>query len=96
MYDSVERKLFADTFCDENNCYFSIRDTGCGISEENISKIFNPFFSTKPNTLLTEKSAGMGMGLTITKQILESYGREIIVESVLNAGSKFTVRIPRK
>ena len=96
MYDSVERKLFTDTFCDENNCYFSIRDTGCGISEENISKIFNPFFSTKSNNLLKERSAVMGMGLTVIKQILESYGREIIVESKLNVGSKFVVRIPRK
>ena len=96
MYDSVERKLFIDTFCDENNCYFSIRDTGCGISEENISKIFNPFYSTKSNNLLTEISAGKGMGLTILKQILESYGGEIIAESKLNVGSKFLVRIPRK
>lgn len=96
MYDSVERKLFTDTFCEENNCYFSIRDTGCGISEENISKIFNPFFSTKSNNLLTEISAGKGMGLTVIKQILESYGGEIIAESKLNVGSKFVVRIPRK
>ena len=96
MYDSVERKLFIDTFCDENNCYFSIRDTGCGISEENISKIFNPFYSTKSNNLLTERPACKGMGLTITKQILEFYGREIIVESKPNVGSKFLVRIPRK
>lgn len=96
MYDSVERKIFIDTFCEENNCYFSIRDTGCGISEENISKIFNPFFSTKSNNLLTEISAGKGMGLTIAKQILESYGGDIIAESELNVGSKFVVRIPRK
>jgi len=96
MYESVERKLYIDTFCDENNCYFSIRDTGCGISEENISKIFNPFYSTKSNNLLTERAACKGMGLTITKQILEFYGREIIVESKPNVGSKFLVRIPRK
>jgi len=96
MCNSVERRLFIDTFCDENNCYFSIRDTGCGISEESISKIFNPFYSTKSNNLLTERSAGMGMGLTITKQILESYRGGIMVESILNVGTKFAVRIPRR
>lgn len=62
------------------------KDTGSGISEENMKKLFSPFFTTK--------AQGMGMGLAICKKFVESNGGCINVESQETIGSAFTVRIP--
>ncbi|MFH1458845.1 MAG: response regulator [Candidatus Omnitrophota bacterium] len=63
-------------------------DTGCGISEENMRHIFNPFFTTKgPNK-------GTGLGLSIVHLIVEKLGGTIKVESKLQAGTKFILRLP--
>jgi signal transduction histidine kinase len=61
-------------------------DTGIGIPEENVSKIFNPFFSTR--------SDGTGLGLSITKNIVEQQGGRIEVESQVNVGTKFIITLP--
>jgi len=63
-----------------------ILDTGIGISQENINKIFEPFFTTKENH--------KGLGLTISKIILKMYGGQILVESIPNKKTKFTILIP--
>lgn len=63
-----------------------ILDTGIGISQENINKIFEPFFTTKENH--------KGLGLTISKIILKMYGGQILVESIPNKETKFTILIP--
>jgi signal transduction histidine kinase len=64
-----------------------IKDTGCGISDENLDKIFEPYFSTK--------ETGTGLGLAIVKKIIEDHNGTIDVESHLNEGTKFTVRLPK-
>jgi signal transduction histidine kinase len=61
-------------------------DTGFGIPAENLSKIFNPFFSTR--------SDGTGLGLSITKNIVEQHGGKIEVESQVNVGTKFIITLP--
>jgi signal transduction histidine kinase len=61
-------------------------DTGAGIPKENIQKVFNPFFSTRPD--------GTGLGLTITKNIVEQHGGRIEVESRINIGTKFIITLP--
>ena len=61
----------------------AIEDTGCGISKENLSKIGDPFFTTKL------PGQGTGLGLSITYQIIESHGGKILVTSELNQGTKF-------
>ena len=61
-------------------------DTGIGIPEENLAKIFNPFFSTR--------SDGTGLGLSITKNIVEQHGGKIDVKSQVNAGTKFIITLP--
>jgi PAS domain S-box-containing protein len=63
-------------------------DDCCGIAPENIEKIFEPFFSTRPN------HKGMGLGLEIVQQILISCGGEIRVESQLGKGTAFYVTLP--
>jgi signal transduction histidine kinase len=61
-------------------------DTGVGIPGENLSKIFNPFFSTR--------SDGTGLGLAIAKNIVEQHGGKIGVESQVNVGTKFIITLP--
>ena len=61
-------------------------DTGLGISEENLKKLFGPLFTTK--------AKGMGLGLAICKRIVEAHGGRISVESAVNKGTAFTITIP--
>jgi len=65
-----------------------LTDTGHGISKENMQKIFDPFFSTK------NESGGTGLGLFVTRRIVESYQGIIEVESEKNNGTTFTVEFP--
>lgn len=64
-----------------------ISDTGCGIPEENLSKIFDPFFSTKGHK-------GTGLGLSVSYGIIENHGGHIEVESRLGEGTTFTITLP--
>lgn len=66
----------------------SVSDTGVGISEENLSKIFEPYFSTK------QKDTGSGLGLFITSQLVKEMNGYIDVESKLNIGTTFKIFIP--
>jgi signal transduction histidine kinase/CheY-like chemotaxis protein len=61
-------------------------DTGCGIPPEQIDRIFDPFYSTKPN--------GTGLGLFVSYGIIQSHHGTIEVESKVNVGTTFTLRFP--
>jgi PAS domain S-box-containing protein len=65
---------------------FSIGDTGCGISQENLEKIWAPFFTTKSN--------GTGLGLAIVKKIVESHSGVIEVTSEIDTGTTVKVFLP--
>jgi two-component system NtrC family sensor kinase len=67
---------------------FEIFDSGPGIPQEIIPRIFDPFFSTKPS------GAGTGLGLSITCGIIKEHGGEISVQSQLGHGAKFIVELP--
>jgi PAS domain S-box-containing protein len=64
----------------------SFADTGVGIPEENLGKIFEPLFTTK--------AKGIGLGLAVTKTLVEGHGGTIEVQSELGKGSTFTVQLP--
>ncbi|GAL86435.1 signal transduction histidine kinase [Sporocytophaga myxococcoides] len=66
---------------------FTIKDTGIGIPEEKLSLIFESF--TQANLDISRKYGGTGLGLTITKKLIELQGGNIGVESKINEGSKF-------
>lgn len=68
----------------------SISDTGCGIPEENLSKIFNPFFTTK------QIGQGTGLGLAIAYGIVKMHKGQIAVSSQVGVGTTFTVTLPRR
>ncbi len=64
----------------------NVEDTGCGILEDLLDKIFEPYF--------TDKSQGNGLGLVVIKDIVEKHGGKVLVESRVGVGSRFTVRLP--
>ncbi len=66
----------------------SVADTGVGIPDENLSKLFQPLFTTK--------AKGIGLGLATSKGLVEAHGGIIEVESEVGKGSTFTVRMPIK
>ena len=72
----------------------SVKDTGIGISEENQKTIFNRFNQVIDKN--SEQKGGSGLGLTITKQIIELHGGEIKVKSKVNEGSEFIIILPVK
>jgi signal transduction histidine kinase len=75
---------------DERALEISVADTGVGISEEHLSKIFDEFYQ------ITEahRSKGSGLGLTICKRLIEAMGGQIQARSKPEEGSTFTVRLP--
>lgn len=70
----------------DSNIVLSITDNGCGISEENISRLFEPYFTQKRN--------GMGLGLAFTLNIIQSHKGHVDVQSVLGTGTTFTITFP--
>lgn len=71
----------------------NVRDTGCGIPPENLSRIFEPFFSTKQNADKPDKR-GLGLGLSICRDIIEELNGRLSVTSELNVGTTFTITLP--
>jgi len=72
-----------------NRQYLSVEDTGIGIAEENMSKVFSRFFTVDKSH--NGKNGGFGLGLAVAKKICQKSGWKISVESTLGRGSKFTV-----
>jgi signal transduction histidine kinase len=68
----------------------AVKDTGCGISEENLTKIFEPFFTTKA------VGQGTGMGLYVSWGIINKLGGMIDVQSEVGEGTTFTITLPGK
>jgi two-component system, sporulation sensor kinase E len=76
------------TVSDEAMVSIMIRDTGCGIPQEAIDRIWDPFFTTK------EVGKGIGLGLALTYNIVKRHGGKITVESLAGEGTQFTVQLP--
>ncbi len=70
--------------------FINIRDTGSGISNENLKRIFDPFFTTK------KIGKGTGLGLWVSSSIIEKHGGLLSVNSEVGVGSTFTIKLPIK
>jgi signal transduction histidine kinase len=67
-------------------CEIRFHDSGAGIGEESLARIFEPFYTTKPD--------GTGLGLAITKKIIEGHGGTLMVESAAGLGTTVIVSLP--
>jgi len=67
----------------------SVEDNGCGIAEDNLTKIFSPFFT------LNKGSEGTGLGLGISKTIVDAHNGSMTVNSVLDVGTTFSITLPK-
>ncbi|MFC7688104.1 ATP-binding protein [Ureibacillus sp. GCM10028918] len=76
----------------ENKMYISVTDTGIGIKEENLNRIFASFYQVESN--YGNKSKGLGLGLSIAKELVELSGGDISVTSTFGKGTCFTFTLP--
>ncbi|WP_122644256.1 sensor histidine kinase [Luxibacter massiliensis] len=81
-----EGKIQLTANCNKNSLIIQCKDSGCGISEDIIDYIFEPF--------RTYKEGGTGLGLSLSKRIIESHGGSISVDSKIDEGSTFTIILP--
>ena len=72
--------------------HISVKDNGIGMSEDDLSKLFTPYF--RSDNPLTREQPGTGLGLTITRGIVQGHGGRIWVESHLNQGTTFHFTVP--
>lgn len=86
MRNSERRELVVRTSLDDGYVVVEVSDTGPGISEEIADRLFQPF--------VTSKSTGMGIGLSISRRIVESHGGEISVSRNGNGGATFRFTLP--
>jgi len=94
MEDSEEKVLTVATRADERFVYAEIADTGRGIPEEQIPRVFDPLFTTKPVAKRGANSWESGLKLATCRTLLASHGGEVVVQSEVGQGTKVMVRIP--
>jgi signal transduction histidine kinase len=75
-------------------CVLQFADSGHGMTSDIMEKIFDPFFTTKAGSENTPR-AGAGLGLALCKQIIETHGGQITVDSIPNQGTIFKIILPR-
>ena len=78
--------IFLRITADSHQLYISVEDKGCGIPKDELSKIFEPFHTTK--------SYGTGLGLPIVKKIVESHHGKLSIQSEEGAGTTFLISLP--
>lgn len=81
-------KIFISSMLEGFNVTVRFSDTGSGITQENMEKIFQPFFTTKG------EGKGTGLGLAISRNIISQHQGQIRVESELNKGTTFIITLP--
>lgn len=81
-----DRTIYLEATANETELIVRIQDTGCGISAEHLSTIFDPF--------VTHKKEGTGLGLAICDHVVKAHGGTISVSSELGLGTTFTVSLP--
>ncbi|MFL5481973.1 MAG: PAS domain-containing protein [Gemmatimonadaceae bacterium] len=86
--DGRPRRLIVRTVRDSDGVRFTVRDTGTGIDPDSANKVFNAFYTTK--------NGGMGIGLSVSRSIIESHHGRIWAESNDDIGATFAFSIPTK
>lgn len=94
MWNMKKQELIITTRQDEEAVYIDIQDTGCGIESDNLAKIFDPFYTSKPTKGEEEEKGmptGTGLGLYSCLELLNPFCGDIVVSSEVGKGSIFTI-----
>ena len=83
--------IFIHAKRESNNLIFKVKDSGVGIHKSDLQKLFSPFFQTQN---AKKQNIGTGLGLSLSKKLIELHGGEISVISEIGKGSEFIVTIP--
>jgi signal transduction histidine kinase len=86
VHDGTRRVTVSTRVEDPSQVAVSISDTGPGVREEAIDRLFEPFYTTKPS--------GMGMGLSVSRSIVESHGGRLLASVNRGPGATFTFTLP--
>jgi two-component system, NtrC family, sensor kinase len=84
-----EGVLTLSSYVDSKHVFFSVKDTGPGIPQEIREAIFAPFFTTK------EEGQGTGLGLSMSRSIVEKFGGQLYLNESCTEGSEFIIRLPK-
>jgi two-component system phosphate regulon sensor histidine kinase PhoR len=90
-YSAENKKIFIKLFKKSEYAYIEVEDRGIGISNDQLSRIFEQFYRIDQK----EGVSGTGLGLTVVKEIIEAHGGTIEVESEVGKGSRFMIRLPK-
>lgn len=93
-YSPEAPHIAVGTYSDDSFVYVSVSDQGRGMTKEQQTKIFDPFYRVPTGNIHDVK--GFGLGLSYVKKMVEAHGGAIEVESKLGKGSTFTVKLPLK
>lgn len=85
--EGLQLKLSSE--CKDNEIVIRIADNGCGIPAATITRVFEPFFTTR------EVGCGTGMGLTVAREIVRAVGGSVEVDSLEGSGTTVTIRVPQ-
>ena len=89
MADEPQRQLsFAADWASSGQVALAVSDSGCGFSEAALEHLFEPFFTTK------QKGEGLGLGLTISRDILRDFGGELLAGPAPGGGARFVILLP--
>ena len=84
--DRKDPQIIISTYMESDMVKISVQDNGCGMTEDQMSKIFEPYYTTK--------SSGTGLGLTVLFKIMKQHGGDVVVHSTYGEGSEFILQVP--
>ena len=79
---------------ERHQAILAVADTGCGIEQEHLGRVFDRFYKTDASRTHGESVRGGGLGLSICRSIVERHGGSVEVHSTIDRGTTFTVRLP--
>ena len=82
----TDPRITISTYMESDMVKVSVQDNGCGMTEDQMSKIFEPYYTTK--------SSGTGLGLTVLFKIMKQHGGDVVVHSTYGEGSEFILEVP--
>lgn len=89
MNEAPQRELFIQArYNDQGQIELSIADSGCGLAEDALDRLFEPFYTTKP------AGEGLGLGLAISRDIVREFGGELQADNRPGGGARFTLILP--